>query len=46
MNRTKKCNYNRIKYVTPQNQQDGEGLDFNEVPVSLTVVIKSVDKYQ
>ena len=32
MNRTKKCNYKRIKYVTPQdpidqqNQQDGEGL--------------------
>ena len=26
MNRTKKCNYNRIKYVTPQDQQDGEGL--------------------
>ena len=26
MNRTKKCNYNRIKYVTPQDQRDGEGL--------------------
>ena len=31
MNRTKKCNYNRIKYVAQnpidqQNQQDGEGL--------------------
>ena len=32
MNRIKKCNYNRVKYVTPQNpidqqnQQDGEGL--------------------
>ena len=26
MNRTKKCNYNRIKYVAPQNPIDGEGL--------------------
>ena len=28
MNRIKKCNYNRIKYVAqnPQDQQDGEGL--------------------
>ena len=26
MDRTKKCNYNRIKYVTPQNPIDGEGL--------------------
>ena len=29
MNRTKKCNYKRIKYVTPQDpidQQNGEGL--------------------
>ena len=26
MNRTNKCNYNRIKYVAPQNPIDGEGL--------------------
>ena len=26
MNRTKKCNFNRIKYVAPQNPIDSEGL--------------------
>ena len=26
MNRIKKCNYNRIKYVAPQNPKNGEGL--------------------